>query len=231
MAPCVSIAQTNNAPKSASDHKSSTDDIKPGAAEATDSQIIVIGPRLIVGALRDTPVEQSYDPNRLQSYNVDSAGELIAEIASENGEDAPTVLVNGQPVTDLSDISDLPVEAIKQIEVLPPGSASKVGGPPGKRTYNIVLKTSVRTVTLTASRQIATEGNWANSRGEAIVTYIKGQDRINLSIRTGRSDPLYEADRGLLPAVEFGSFSPIGNVIPLSGTEIDPVFSGLAGRR
>jgi iron complex outermembrane recepter protein len=229
-APCASFAQTNNAPKSSPDSQSSGDVASNGASEGANNQIIVIGPRLIVGALRDTPVEQSYDPNRLQSYNANSAGELIAEIATENGEDSPTVLVNGQPVSDLGDISDLPVEAIKQIEVLPPGSAAKVGGPPGKRTYNIVLKTSVRALIVTASRQMATEGDWANSRGDVIFTLIKGQDRINLSVRTGRSDPLFEADRGLFPTVEFGSFSPAGNIIPLSGTEIDPAFNALAGR-
>ncbi len=213
----------------------------PLKAEASDAetadpvdeekyQIIVIGSRVIIASLRDAEVEQEYDGDRIASYGLNSAGELVEQIAGEHGEQAPSILINGRPVTDLGDISELPIEAIKKVEVLPQGSAARIGGAAGQRAYNVVLRSSVRLVALTGSRQMATEGDWANSRGDATLTWIKGQDRINLSVRRGHNDPLFEADRGLLSTREFGSFSPNGNVLPLSGTEVSPALSALAGR-
>jgi hypothetical protein len=201
------------------------------AAPAVDEsyQIIVIGSRLIVAALRDVKVEQEYDGDRITSYGLNSAGELVERIASEHGEQSPSILVNGSLVSDLDDISDLPIESIKRVEVLPQGSAARIGGPAGQRAYNVVLKSSIRMLALTASGLFATEGDVTTKRGDATMTWIKGQDRINLSVRMGRSDPLFEADRGLRSTGTFGSFSPDGNVLPLSGSEVDPALSALAG--
>jgi hypothetical protein len=203
---------------------------KAPAAVDESYQIIVIGSRLIVAALRDVEVEQEYDGDRITSYGLNSAGELVERIAGEHGEQSPAILVNGSLVSDLGDIADLPIESIKRVEVLPQGSAARIGGPAGQRAYNVVLKSSIRMLALTASGLFATEGDLSTKRGDTTMTWIKGQDRINLSVRMGRSDPLFEADRGLRSTSEFGSFSPDGNVLPLSGSEVDPALSALAGR-
>lgn len=195
-----------------------------------DRQIVVIGNRTIIASLKDVEVEQIYDGDRAASYSVSTIGELLDRVTAENGDSATSVLVNGQPVSDIGDISDFPIEAISRIEALPKGAASRIGGNAGQRAYNVVLKPSVKTITATTSVQSATEGSWRNFKGEALFTYIKGQDRINLTLRAADSDFLYDSDRNVSPFAEFIPYSAVGNLIPQSGTEIDPALSFLAGQ-
>ena len=193
------------------------------------NQIVVIGDRAIIASLQDIPVEQTYDEDDVASYGASTAGEVLDQIRTENGDDQPAVLVNGQPVTDSDNISDLPVEAIKRIEALPRGAAQRVGGPPGQRAYNVVLRTSVKSATFTAGYERATEGGWDNVRGEALLTYIHQQDRVNLALRAADSSNLFEFERDFVPRTESVPYSPIGNIIPVGGSEIDPALSALLG--
>lgn len=204
---------------------------QPGTEEKqsqNDRQIVVIGNRTIISTLKDVKVEQTYDADRVESYGARTVGELFDNLTRENGDASPSVLVNGQPVSDIGDISDFPVEAISRIEALPRGAASRIGGSAGQRAYNVVLKSSVKSATLTASGQFATEGEWRNYKGEALFTYIKGQDRINLTLRAAESDFLFNADRNIALLPEFIPYAATGNIIPRFGSEIDPVLSNLA---
>ncbi|MFM5917017.1 MAG: hypothetical protein ACKOOL_05725, partial [Novosphingobium sp.] len=193
--------------------------------------IVVFGGTTLTGALKDTPVEQVYDSDRVGSYGVGSVGELLDSIVGENGDDEPQILINGQPTRSITDISDLPIEAVARIEELPRGSAVAVGGKPGQRAYNVVLRSSVKQRTLTATYQIPTQGGWNNVKADGQVTYIKGDDRINLSLRGARSGSLLERERGIVPASTSTPFAPLGNVLSTSsGGEIDPALSLAAGR-
>lgn len=226
-ASCASSAaaqsSSGNAPKLPTSSTTSENSRAP-----EDSQIIVIGPHTIIASLRDIPVERTYDDKRIASYAVSTVGELSSRIFGENGDEAPTILVNGVPVSTISDIADFPVEALQRIEALPRGAASRVGGQPGERAYNIVLKPKVHSATLTASKQIATEGHASSLRGEVLLTLVKGSDRINATFRGSDTDPLFEADRVVTPLPQTAIFSSLGNIFPLNGNEVDPVFSALA---
>lgn len=223
-------------PARAEETSASADQAEPpgpsdlGAEGGPENRIVVIGHRTIVAVLADAEVEQTYDEDRIRSYAVTSVQELLDAITAENGTDAPAVLVNGRPVSDIGDIADLPAEAVRRVEVLPQGTAARVGGPVGQRAVNVVLQLRVRSLTVTASRQDATEGQWSSNRGEVTATWVQGQDRANLTLRNWRDQPLLEADRGLMPANEFGAFSPAGNIVPFTGTEIDNQLSLLLGR-
>lgn len=200
------------------------------APPATDrNTIVVIGNRAIIVSLKDVPVESSYDEDAVASYGANSVGEVLDQVRQDNGDDEPSFLVNGRPVNNPDDLASLPAEAITRIEVLPKGSATRIGGQPGQRAYNVVLRRSMKSATLTASREEATEGGWSNTRGEAVLTYINGQDRLNLSVRGAQSTPLLESERDFIPRAETTPFSPLGNIIPVSGSEIDPLLSQLAG--
>lgn len=194
-----------------------------------DRQIVVVGDRVIISQLSDVEPEQTYEEDRIASYGASTVGQLVDQIQNENGDDQPAVLVNGQPVSDIGDISDYPVEAVRKIEALPRGSATRVGGGSTQRVYNIVLKPSVKSLTVTGSREMATEGAWHLDRGEAQLTYIRKRDRINLSIKASRSDNLFESDRNLVRPDSAIPFAPQGNVIAFRGSEIDPKLSVLAG--
>lgn len=194
------------------------------------SDIVVIGNRAIIVSLQDLPVERTYSEDDVESYDAGTVGEVLDQIRNENGDAEPSLLVNGQPVADPGDIADLPAEAISRIEALPRGAAQRIGGPPGQRAYNVVLKRQLKSATFTGSEELATEGGWNNTRGESLLTYIKGQDRVNLTVRGADSGKLLESERDFIPNPETFPYSPIGNIIPASGTEVDPALSAAVGQ-
>jgi hypothetical protein len=198
--------------------------------EQDERRIVVIGQRIIIAALQDVDPEQTYDEDRVGSYDVSTVGELLDQVRDENGDNDPSVLVNGQPVRDLGDIADLPVEAIQRIEQLPRGAAQRIGGTSGQRAYTGVLKPSVKSATVTLSREQATEGGWGMSRAEALLTYVHEQDRLNLTLRHSDSDILLEADRDIVPRPQTFPYARLGNVLPFSGTQVDPVLSARFGQ-
>lgn len=225
------IAQAQSATQTAAPQPDPEPD-KPAASEERNT-IVVIGGRTIIAVLKNVTVEETYDEDAVASYGVGSVGEVLDEIRAENGDEQPSFLVNGRPVNSPDEIAGLPSEAIARIEVLPKGSATQIGGNPGQRAYNVVLRPSLTSATLTASREEATEGGYSNTRGETLFTWIRAQDRINLSVRGGRSSALYEAERDYIPRALTTPYSALGNIIPvssLSGAQIDPALSALAGQ-
>ncbi|WP_126175184.1 TonB-dependent receptor [Tsuneonella rigui] len=225
----VTASEAQDAPASPEQPAQPTPTPSP-ESKAERDQIVVIGNRAIIASLQDLEPEQVYDEDAADSYGVSTLGEMLDEIRSENGDDQAAYLVNGVPVQDVGDVADLPVEAIQRVEALPRGAAQRVGGAAGQRAYNIVLKPSLNIATLTASREMATEGGWANNRGEAIFTSIKDQDRINVTLRGAQSGTLFESERDFIPLVETTPFSALGNIVPSSGNQIDPALDLLVGK-
>lgn len=223
-------AAQNATPAPAAGDKPADDNAAKKPTPFDPREIVVFGGSALTAALKNAVAEQEYDADRVSSYGVSSVGELLDAITSENGDDTPQILVNGQPTRSVSDISDLPVEAVARIEQLPRGSAVAVGGAPGQRAYNVVLKRSVNSRTVTASYQMPTDGGWSNVRADGQVTYIKDDDRINLSMRGAWSGSLLESERGVIPLTSTTYYSPLGNVTGVSGGEIDPALSLAAGR-
>ena len=205
------------------------------AANAQTSQpqqpdIIVIGERLF----RDVLPERSLDEAEIEGYGVSTIDELLATIQAELGEDGelPLIIVDGQRIDDISEIATLPIEALRNVQVLPRGSAVRAGGRSGQRVVSLKLRSSVRSVTLTAAPRIATDGGGESVRGEAIYTHIRGKTRGNISLRGRGEDSLFESDRAIIQREAAFPYALGGNVIAypdLSG-EIDPLLSAEAGQ-
>jgi hypothetical protein len=229
-APSIAVAQAQDTPTAANQGQPAPPENGPPAPAPSDDQIVVIGNRAIIASLKDVGPEQVIDEDAVDSYAVSTLSELLDEVRSENGDDEASYLLNGVPVKDLGDVADLPVEAVARIETLPRGAAQRIGGGAGQRAYNIVLRPSLESATLTASRESATEGGWSNNRGEALFTSIKGQDRINVTLRGAQSGTLFEAERDFIPRTESIPYSALGNIVPFSGSTIDPALDALAGR-
>jgi iron complex outermembrane recepter protein len=210
----------------ASGMQTQTDDHSP--------DIIVTATRLFHGL----DAERSLDEEAIESYDVSTIDELIGEVQVELGDedDLPLILVNGKRINSLEEIGALPVEALRSLQVLPRGSAVKIGGRSGQRVISLTLKPSVQSATLTAAPKIATDGHYSAARGEAILTKVKGNTRFNLALRARGDSSMLESDRGILqPQL---NQSPLnrpyalgGNVIAASWPgEIDPLLSALAGQ-
>src|SRR5580765_5678040 len=92
-----------------------SDDSAAKSDSPNPREIVVYGGTTLTAALKNAVAEQTYDPDRVSSYGATSVGELLDAITSENGDEEPQILINGQPTRNVTDISDLPVEAVARI--------------------------------------------------------------------------------------------------------------------
>lgn len=210
-----------------------------GASAATAAQP-VRQPDIVVTALTrhlQIPPERSLDSGDIAAYGVDTIGEALAEISAEEGDrDDAAYFVNGRRVADLGAISDLPVEAIVSVDVLPRGVGARLGARPGQRVYNIALRRRLDLGTARASRQAATEGGWSSSRGELSYSHIQGQRRISATGKLRHDDMLLESERGIVqPATSppdagsFRSLVPDTDRLELSLAAADQLNPWLSG--
>ena len=216
-------------PALASKATDSGDSTAQPAGEQTQPQdIIVTGQALFP----DIQPERNLDQTAIESYGVSTVDELLAEIQAELGDDEiPLIIVNGQRVTDISEIGAFPIEVLRNLEVLPRGSAVRVGGTSSQRVVSLSLNRNVRTLTATVAPKFSTEGDWHAVRGEGILTSVHGDTRANIALRVRDESSLLESERGIIQPAPRLPFALSGNVIAypdLSG-EIDPILTDAAG--
>ena len=173
------------------------------AASAQDRPAEQRGERIVVTGYYEAlsvPAERSLTADDVGAYGLGNIGELVDEIAAETGEnrDEPVILVNGDRITDLSTVENFPTEAVERIDVLPVGSASKVGASSNRRVYNIVLKGKVDTLAARASLRAATEGGWTGESGDSSYTRVRAAQRLNGSIRMRHEGRLLESEREIV---------------------------------
>jgi len=138
-------------PVSAATDSSSTTttDTSVTPAPLDQQEIVVVAPPWF----RDVTPERSLDEDSIEGYGVSTIDELLGEVQDEIGDDLdpPLLIVNGQRVNDISDIGGLPVEALRNVQILPRGSALKAGGTATQRVISLTLKRKVRSATVTAA--------------------------------------------------------------------------------
>lgn len=201
---------------------------QPAPEDESPQDIFVTGQRL----LGDITPESQLDEQAIESYGVSTVEDLLGEVEAELGEDEePLILVNGERVTSLDEIGAYPVEVLRNLQVLPRGSAIRLGGTNGQRVITLTLQRTMRAATLTAAEKAATEGGWHAARGEALFTYLQGPTRANVGLRARDEGSLFESERNILQPAQGVPYSLEGNVVgfPNTSAEIDPLLSALAG--
>ena len=181
----------------------------------------------------DVQPERDLDPDAIESYGTGTIHELIGELQSELGDDQdPLILVNGQPISSLDEISGLPVEVVRNAKVLPRGAAVRLGGTSSQRVISLTLSRKARNATATLAPKYATDGGWHSLRSEGILTLIRGSTRANLAIRDRNDSALFESERSIIQPDPFRPFALTGNVVswPFVSGEIDPLLSAIAGQ-
>ncbi len=210
---------------------SAADSSDAAAQTPTDQQhqeILIVGQALF----RDVSPEANLDRDAIDSYGVSTVDELLDEVQGDFGDDVePMILVNGERVNGLQDIGAFPVEAIRNLQVLPRGSAVRLGGSTGQRVLSLTLQRKMRAGTLTGAAKTATDGDWHAGRGEALATYIRGATRANLGLRVRGESSLLESERGIIQPTPIRPYALEGNIAgyPDTSGEIDPLLSALAG--
>ena len=169
-----------------------------GQGSPSGSEILVLGDRAIIEALRGIAIEREYGERDVGEYGASTVGEFLDEVRGELGDDEVIFLIDGEPVTGIDDVADFPAEAVERLEVLPAGSGQLIGREANRRVYNVVLKDQLRSATLDTGYELATEGEWSETSAETILSRIAGRERMNLTLRVRDSDALTEADRGIV---------------------------------
>src|SRR5690349_8611388 len=102
-------------------------------APTTGQDIVVTGQALFP----DIQPERNLDPTAIESYGVSTIDELIDELQAELGDDeVPLLVINGQKLNNINDIGAFPIEVLRNLQVLPRGSAVKIGGTSAQRVIN-----------------------------------------------------------------------------------------------
>lgn len=157
------------------------------------------GERILVIGERDRRLgkpERTVEAADIASYGFGTIGELLGEIAAQDGSaDDAVLLVDGRRVRASGAIEDFPVEAVERIEVLGPGDAGRIGASPMARAYNVVLRARTRVVAATAGHRLATEGGWSETSGAGSVTAIARPRRLNISAGGTATGSLRESER------------------------------------
>lgn len=86
--------------------------------------------------------------DRYSAQNIDNLaamtiGEVIARLERRNGGRPFSIIVNGRRLADISDLREIPPEALSQIEILPNTSTGRYGFGPEHKVLNLVLKKKI----------------------------------------------------------------------------------------
>lgn len=201
----------------------------PGTGE-----IVVLGTREPAGL----PPERSLSNESLTAYGAATIGELIDEVAAENGDRAAgiVILIDGQRVPGLGDIETYPPEAVERIEILPSASNAAAGAPLGQRVYNVVLRPETTVLTARARGRVATDGGAEGGTAEFSATRIRRPQRLSASLQARSEAELLESERGVIqpagsPASlgQFRTLRPSSTGIELSLSGADELLPGLGG--
>lgn len=173
------------------------------AASVDQSSLPLLAPDIVVTGDRGRWIaapERIVGVDSISSYGTASVGELIGEILVEEGDSGAdtVILVNGRRVSGLGSIADYPTESVERVDILPPGSASRLGPFRTQRVYNVILKARSAVRSSRIAARAATRGGWRSVSGEIGATRIDRPRRINLTLSGVAESALSEAERAIV---------------------------------
>ncbi len=236
----LAIASTSSI-VSASAAASSTSDASPQKTTTTEpndseDEIVVTAPHIAGTVKGDIPPELELDQTAVASYGASTISELLDALTPQTssgrgrGSGGPVVLLNGRRISGLSEIRDLPPEAIEKVQILPEEVALKFGYSADQRVVNFILKDDFKALTAETKIAASTAGQRYEPEGQVTFVKLGKKGRTTLSADVSHDTPVLESQRGVIQRVQSVPTSLTGNVFGLpSGSEIDPALSALVG--
>jgi hypothetical protein len=173
----------------------------------TSDEIVVTGrrPEEAPEAVEDTVTSAT-----IKSLGTNSIGELLARLRARYAGGELAIIVNGRRLASIDALSEFPPEALKQIDVLRPGSGSQFGYPATDRVLNLVLRPTFSSVTVEGAASATTEGGGDDGNIAARHARIRGDRRTNGSVVYRQAGGLREDERAD-PASTSGSVGAAGD--------------------
>ncbi|MDJ0277696.1 hypothetical protein QLH51_12900 [Sphingomonas sp. 2R-10] len=205
----------------ASAHSAQRPPDRSSTAEADTTDIIVTGRR------RRTGVTDRYSEASIRTLGAMTIGEVIARLERRNGGRPFSIIVNGRRIADISDLREIPPEALAEIEVLANDRAGTFGFPADRQVLNLVLKERFASITGDAAVRVPTEGGGYGGTSAIRSANIHHERRFNIVASLQGSAALKGSERRhLLEDEQDGALARYRTLVP-SNRSLS-VTSGLA---
>jgi len=201
------------------------------AAKARDTRpILIIGDRQSVA--RAAQPLATLDQDAISATGATTMGELLQRIKpltqSADGSD-PIFLLNGQRTSGYQEIGSLPPEALDKVEVLPEAAALRFGYPPTRRVLNFIMKRHFRQIEARGDVGTTTRPGSTSANAALNLTRLNKDQRLTVALERRHTSSLLQSRRNLVPDPDV-LFDAVGNVTGVTGGEIDPALSAVAGQ-
>jgi hypothetical protein len=197
----------------------------PPDVQAYDRDIIVTARR---DAADDPETELSEED--IARYGANTIADLLHAVAPliDGSGKAPILLVNGKRIGGASGIAGFPPEALARLAILPPAAAARYGYAADQRVVNLVLKNKFASWEGEAGATFATAGGRDGERLSASRVVIDGSTYWNAQVQLSRDSMLLRSARPFASRPDPVDLD--GHVSGMSGQQIDPALSLIAGR-
>jgi hypothetical protein len=220
--------------------------VKRQTTLGSDDDITVTGSKLRGSVVGTIPPERTFSPLDIKAYGASNIGELLQslgpQVSSSRGreDNGPVTLLNGRRISNFSEISRIPPEAIERLEVFPEELALRYGYRADQKVTNIVLFEHYRSRIGQVGVAQPTDGNRLTANGTADYFAINGDVRLTLGADYSRSSLLRESDRDVVQLTQRAEDARSRTLLPqtdrialnglVSGTLLGAVSSSLNGR-
>ncbi|WP_295442314.1 hypothetical protein [Sphingorhabdus sp. EL138] len=211
------------------------DDIEEAVEDPPSREIVVTAERLRGSVDTDVPPVEELNEADMTALGASSLTDLVAAVAPQansgrgRGGGMPIILLNGQRVSGLRELRDLPPEALRQVQIFSEEVALKYGFRPDQRVINFILKDNFASFATEFEHAQPQDGGFATNEFETTLTRIGKTTRFNLDIELERATALTESERDLISS-DGSALARGGNISGLGvNGEISPSLSALAG--
>jgi len=233
------IQSTPAQPAPAKTAKPAAKPAKPAQTDEDDDadDVVVTAKRLPGAVIGDIKPELSLTPTDIQSYGVSTVADLLNELGPQirsdrgRGGESPVILLNGHRISAFNEIRDIPTEAILRVDILPEEVSLKYGYTADQRVVNIVLRRRFRATAYEGMVGAPTEGGQVTGQAEGDLFHLRGDNRLNIDLRYTGNTAISDSARHVIENSTGTQYDLLGNVVsPISGAQIDPGLSALAGQ-
>lgn len=162
------------------------DDIEEAVEDPPSREIVVTAERLRGSVDTDVPPVEELNEADMTALGASSLTDLAAAVAPQansgrgRGGGMPIILLNGQRVSGLRELRDLPPEALRQVQIFSEEVALKYGFRPDQRVINFILKDNFASFATEFEHAQPQDGGFATNEFETTLTRIGKTTRFNL---------------------------------------------------